>query len=93
MIWMLPASITKVPIGRLRRMPIFDVCWRSFLKKLFTTAAVMVAFGNVAYGADFAFKAPIVASLYDWTGFYAGGTVGGAVSWGGVRGGRCVDLL
>jgi outer membrane immunogenic protein len=61
-------------------MPIFDVCWRSFLKKLFTTAAVMVAFGNVAYGADFAFKAPIVASLYDWTGFYAGGTVGGAWS-------------
>jgi outer membrane immunogenic protein len=54
------------------------------MKSLFATAAVAVLGAtNPALGADFYNKAPVYAApLYNWTGIYIGGHVGGAFSGG-----------
>jgi outer membrane immunogenic protein len=54
------------------------------VKKLFLTAAALATFSTAALAADLPArtytKAPVmpVAAIYDWTGFYIGGHVGGA---------------
>jgi len=56
----------------------------SFLKAVVASALAAIAATSVASAADLAArpytKAPMIAPVYDWTGFYIGGNVG--YSWG-----------
>lgn len=47
------------------------------------TAAIFIGFATTAFGADMPIKAPVKAPImpvFTWTGFYAGGQIGGG--WG-----------
>lgn len=48
---------------------------RRFLCALLAAVAV-IGFASVASAADMPVKAPMIAPVYNWTGFYVGGTVG-----------------
>jgi outer membrane immunogenic protein len=47
------------------------------------TCVALAAAGGCAYAADMPVKAPVVAPVYSWTGFYIGANVGGG--WGSRR--------
>src|SRR5688572_7387989 len=59
--------------------------WGAAMQKLLravgATVAVAVAGMSTAWGADMPVKAPIrapaAAAVYNWTGFYVGGNIGG----------------
>jgi outer membrane immunogenic protein len=59
------------------------------MKKILSTAALIAATTCSASAADLAprpyVKAPIAATVYDWTGFYAGVNIGGVASGGSVN--------
>jgi outer membrane immunogenic protein len=73
-------------------VPTFDFCstyfdfWGIFMKKILLATSALLATVCVASAADLAArhyaKAPVapIATVYDWTGFYIGGHVGGG--WG-----------
>jgi outer membrane immunogenic protein len=70
--------------GKLAKAILFRVV-ESFMKKIILGLAAFAAIGTApALAADLPAqvytKAPLIAAIYDWTGFYVGGNVG--FSWG-----------
>ncbi len=54
------------------------------MKRLLGLAVLASVYGTGAFAADLPVKAPpMIAAVYNWTGFYVGGNVGG--SWGRER--------
>jgi outer membrane immunogenic protein len=47
------------------------------IKKLLLSTAAIVGLTGLATAADMPLKAPAPVALYDWSGFYIGGFVGG----------------
>src|ERR1700738_4625410 len=77
----------SAPLDRVTRRPLKMTCWRTRLMKKFLLGTVaLVALGATvpALAADLAArpaytKAPAyVQPIYNWTGFYIGGHIGGA---------------
>jgi outer membrane immunogenic protein len=51
------------------------------MKKMLTAALMVAATSVSANAADLAYKAaPVAQSVYNWTGFYLGGTAGGGIA-------------
>src|SRR5581483_1515830 len=51
---------------------------RHSIKLLMAAAVASISFAGVASAADMAVKAPPPPPIFNWTGFYIGGFVGGA---------------